>query len=286
MASRYEMSESQWERIEDCLPGRKEHVGCTAENHRKFVNGFCGCCAAKHAGAACRSTSASTRARTGDSCAGLIRGKRIFHELVRTRENQYLMIDSTLVRAHQEAATGRKEGTQTRLWGVPEVVERSRSTCRPANWGCRCHSRSLPGSWQTAPKLSRCSGSPQRRLSSPIRDTIPTPWPSISRPQAPKQSFCREAIPESSAGMMNTSVESRTRSNAVPANSSNFSASPDATRNHKPDFTPWSHWPPHGSSSSYMSIRRCRRNCNLGSANIDTAYDFHTSPKDSDAGET
>ena len=29
------------------------------------------------------------------------------------------MIDSTSVRAHQQAATG-KGGTKTRLWGVPE----------------------------------------------------------------------------------------------------------------------------------------------------------------------
>jgi len=64
----------------------------------------------------------------------------------------------------------------------------------------------------------------------------------------------REAIAESSADMMNTSIESATRSNAAPADSINFSASPDATRNHKPAFTLWSHWPAHGSSSSYMSI--------------------------------
>ena len=35
------------------------------------------------------------------------------------RNNDYLMLDSTLVRAHQQAATG-KGGTKTRLWGVPE----------------------------------------------------------------------------------------------------------------------------------------------------------------------
>ncbi len=32
------------------------------------------------------------------------------------------MIDSTIVRAHQQAATGRKKGAQTKLWGVPEEV--------------------------------------------------------------------------------------------------------------------------------------------------------------------
>lgn len=37
-------------------------------------------------------------------------GKRIFRELVRNRKNQYLMINSTLVRADQQAATGHRKG--------------------------------------------------------------------------------------------------------------------------------------------------------------------------------
>ena len=38
-------------------------------------------------------------------------------------ELQYLMLDSTIVRAHQQAAAGRKKGApKTRLWGVPEEV--------------------------------------------------------------------------------------------------------------------------------------------------------------------
>jgi putative transposase len=47
----------------------------------------------------------------------------IFDDLVKDKKNQYLMIDSTIVRAHQQAATGRKKGaSKTRLWGVPEGV--------------------------------------------------------------------------------------------------------------------------------------------------------------------
>ena len=46
--------------------------------------------------------------------------ERVFDDLARDRDNQYLMLDSTLVRAHQQAATG-KGGTKIRLWGVPEV---------------------------------------------------------------------------------------------------------------------------------------------------------------------
>ncbi len=48
--------------------------------------------------------------------------ERVFRELVHDKKNQYLMLDSTIVRAHQQAATGRKKGARTRLWGVPEEV--------------------------------------------------------------------------------------------------------------------------------------------------------------------
>ena len=50
--------------------------------------------------------------------------ERIFDDLARDKKNQiYLMIDSTIVRAHQQVATGRKKGAaKTRLWGVPEEV--------------------------------------------------------------------------------------------------------------------------------------------------------------------
>ena len=41
-------------------------------------------------------------------------------DLIKDRDNQYLMIDSTLVRAHQQAATG-KGGPRIRLWGAPEA---------------------------------------------------------------------------------------------------------------------------------------------------------------------
>ena len=45
--------------------------------------------------------------------------ERVFAALIRDRKNEYLMLDTTLVRAHQQAATG-KGGRAIRLWGVPE----------------------------------------------------------------------------------------------------------------------------------------------------------------------
>ena len=45
--------------------------------------------------------------------------ERVFKGLTDDPDNQYLMLDTTLVRAHQQAATG-KGGAKIRLWGVPE----------------------------------------------------------------------------------------------------------------------------------------------------------------------
>ena len=46
--------------------------------------------------------------------------ERVFDALTADRDNQYLMLDSTIVRAHQQAASG-KGGARIRRWGVPEV---------------------------------------------------------------------------------------------------------------------------------------------------------------------
>jgi transposase len=112
VASRYELSDVQWERIKDTLPGRLEHVGRTAADNRQFVNGVLW---VLRSGARWsdlperygKYKSVHTRfirwARSGV-------WERIFSGLVADRKNQYLMIDSTIVRAHQQAATGRKKG--------------------------------------------------------------------------------------------------------------------------------------------------------------------------------
>lgn len=45
--------------------------------------------------------------------------ERIFNALIEDADNRYLMLDSTVVRAHQQAAAG-KGGTKIRLWGASE----------------------------------------------------------------------------------------------------------------------------------------------------------------------
>lgn len=47
--------------------------------------------------------------------------EEIFEVLTSDPQNEYLMIDTTIVRAHQQAACG-KGAAKTRLWGVAEEV--------------------------------------------------------------------------------------------------------------------------------------------------------------------
>lgn len=98
MASRYELSDAQWLRIKDGLPGRVEHVGRTAADNRQFVNGVLwvlrsGACWSDLPERYGKYKSVHTRfmrwARSGV-------WERIFDDLVRDKKNQYLMIDSSM----------------------------------------------------------------------------------------------------------------------------------------------------------------------------------------------
>ena len=121
---RYELSDAQWSRIEGLLPGRVESVGRTAADNRVFINGVLW---VLRSGAHWHDLPErygkykSVHKRFSRWSASGIWDK-VFRDLVADRKNLYLMIDSTIVRAHQQAATGRKKGDRTRLWGVPEEV--------------------------------------------------------------------------------------------------------------------------------------------------------------------
>jgi len=121
MVGRYELSDRQWERIKDLLPGKVGDPGRSGQDNRLFVNGVLW---VLRSGAHWHDlperygkwksvhTRFSRWAKTGI-------WERVFKVLSADRNNLYLMLDTTLVRAHQQAATG-KGGTRTRLWGVPE----------------------------------------------------------------------------------------------------------------------------------------------------------------------
>ncbi len=121
MVGRYELSEPQWERIKDLLAGKAGDPGRSGKDNRLFVNGVLW---VLRSGAHWHDlperygkwktvhTRFSRWAKAGV-------WERVFKVLTADCKNEYLMLDTTLVRAHQQAATG-KGGTKIRLWGVPE----------------------------------------------------------------------------------------------------------------------------------------------------------------------
>ncbi len=122
MVRRYELSDEQWRRIEGLVPGKAGDPGRTGADNRRFVNGVLW---VLRSGARWHDLPErygkwkTTHKRfTRWARAGVWEG--IFAALTSDPDNEYLMLDSTLVRAHQQAATG-KGGAKIRLWGVPEV---------------------------------------------------------------------------------------------------------------------------------------------------------------------
>jgi transposase len=121
MVKRYELREVEWLRIEALLPGKVGDPGRRGTDNRLFVNGVLW---VLRSGAHWHDLperygkwkSVHTRFSRWAK-AGV--WERVFKALTADRQNEYLMLDTTLVRAHQQAATG-KGGTKTRLWGVPE----------------------------------------------------------------------------------------------------------------------------------------------------------------------
>lgn len=119
--SRYELSTDQWEKIEQLLPGKKGDRGRTAVDNRNFVNAVLWVLrsGARWSDLPERYGKYKSVHKRFARWAQKKIWEKIFKHLILDRDNEYLMIDSTIVKAHQQAATFKKK---TRLWGVPEEV--------------------------------------------------------------------------------------------------------------------------------------------------------------------
>ncbi|MBC7951628.1 MAG: IS5 family transposase [Rhodospirillaceae bacterium] len=119
---RYGLRDDQWERIKNFLPGREGHVGGTAADNRLFVEAVL---YRYRAGIPWRDLPArfgdwkNTHKRLRRWCeSGVF--ERIFKALAEDCDNEYMMLDSTIVRAHQHSAGARKKG------GNCQAIGRSR----------------------------------------------------------------------------------------------------------------------------------------------------------------
>ena len=117
---RYALRDDQWERLKEMLPGRAGHVGVTARDNRLFVEAVL---YRYRSGSAWRDLPERfghfRKVHTRFSCwcrAGVWR--RVFEYLAQDADNEYAMIDATIVRAHQHSAGAKKGGPATKPSGA------------------------------------------------------------------------------------------------------------------------------------------------------------------------
>ena len=120
---RYALRDDQWKRIEHLLPGRPGSVGVTAADNRLFVEAVI---FRYRAGLPWRDLPErfgewKNVHRRFSRWAKRSVWKQVFEHLAEEADNEYAMIDSTIVRAHQHSAGAQKKPTKIRPLAAPAV---------------------------------------------------------------------------------------------------------------------------------------------------------------------
>ena len=122
---RYALRDDQWDRIRDLLPGQEGHVGVTAADNRLFVDAVV---YRYRAGIPWRdlperfgSWKNVHRRFSRWSKSGV--WKQVFDHLAADADNEYAMIDSTIVRAHQHSAGAKKSRRRPSDRALPRRIE-------------------------------------------------------------------------------------------------------------------------------------------------------------------
>jgi len=128
---RYGLLDDQFDRIENLLPGRPGTVGRNSDRgNRPFVDAVIWKFRAgapwrdlpEHFGGWC-----NTHRRFSRWAASGV-WENLFKALAADPDNEYAMIDATIVRAHQHSAGALKKGVSTRPSGALAAGSRRRST--------------------------------------------------------------------------------------------------------------------------------------------------------------
>jgi putative transposase len=131
MKRRHELSDEQWRQLEPHLPGREGDPGRTAEDNRLFVNAVMWIA---KTGAPWRDLPErfgnwnSVFQRFNRWCRKGV-WQRVLEALGADPDLEFLLLDSTIVRAHQHAA-GAKGGRAAKPSGVRVAAGARKSTSR------------------------------------------------------------------------------------------------------------------------------------------------------------
>jgi len=120
MAKRYELSEEQYRKIAGLLPGKVGDPGRRAADNHQFINGVLWVLRSGAHWQDLPPRYGNWKSVHKRFSRWAYKGvwEKVFERLLQDPKNDYVMIDSTLVKAHQQAATG-KRGRASRLWGDP-----------------------------------------------------------------------------------------------------------------------------------------------------------------------
>ena len=143
MLPRHAISDADWDRIKDLLPGRPGQHGKAARDNRQFLDAVLWIA---KTGAPWRDLPErlgpwnSQWRRFARWCAKGVWAAVL--AAVADDDLEWFIMDSTVVRAHQHAAGAKKNGTgpaarPSRRWAGAGVGSPPRSTGASAAWGCR-----------------------------------------------------------------------------------------------------------------------------------------------------
>jgi transposase len=134
---RHAISDADWDRIKDLLPGRPGMHGKVARDNRLFLDAVLW---VAKTGAPWRDLPPrfgnwNSAWRRFDRWARKGVWKRIF-EALQDPDLEWLILDSTVVRAHQHAA-GQKGGPRARRWAAPAAGSARKSMSPSMAWATR-----------------------------------------------------------------------------------------------------------------------------------------------------
>jgi len=137
------LSDAAWERMAPLIIGRPDQKGSTGRDNRMFVEGVLWIVRTGSPWRDLPETFGDWNSVFRRFSRWSMKGvwHRIFEAMSDDPDFEYLIVDSTIVRAHQHAAGAKKGGLKIRRSAARAAARAPRNTWPSEVWGVRCASR-------------------------------------------------------------------------------------------------------------------------------------------------